>query len=205
MYPEAGLAIVVLVNMNHRGSFNQIIENHLADRALKLDVISWDTKWKFIPKTFRSFTEKQPSFLMAAYAGTYRNEGYGEITLCLPSDAPDGSSNCGKVQEAYNKVDATTRIAYRWQLQSSWKRIWCSHLRLISLGDHLFMGQIGTIFSDGYGGDKSPFLAAGAEIAVRFTTQHGEVTGFEFFGAAYDDGELAHVPSLAACHARFIK
>ena len=41
VYPDTGLIVVILVNINGKLWFNKIIENHLADRALGLDPIDW--------------------------------------------------------------------------------------------------------------------------------------------------------------------
>jgi hypothetical protein len=67
------------------------------------------------------------------------------------------------------------------------------------------LGQIGTIFPDGYGEDTSPFIAQGFEVAVRFNVDAGEVTGFDFFGRAYAQKEPIDTPTLSAPHAHFAK
>jgi len=206
IFPDAGFAVVILTNIDQKDTFNQILENHLADQALGLDHIDWHHRWKFTPKPFRTVASYQPPIGLDAYSGTYENEGYGKIQFCLPSNNPDTGTACGKVQAAYNKVDASCNVSYTWQLQASWSRMWTSHSRLISLGGHLFLGQIASLFPEGYGEDNSPFVASAFEVAVRFTLdEDNKVTGFDLFMDAYEGNVPADKPTLATVHAHFVR
>lgn len=44
VYPEARLAVVVLVNIDARENFNLIIDNTIADRVLGLTKIHWEER-----------------------------------------------------------------------------------------------------------------------------------------------------------------
>lgn len=79
--------------------------------------------------------ETEPLLHLSAYAGTYSNEGYGEIILTFPSASIDGANPVAD----FAKVDASYNAAYKWQLQALWPRIWSSHLRLLSIGDNKCM------------------------------------------------------------------
>jgi hypothetical protein len=108
--------------------------HHIVDEKNLIDL-----RWKYIPKTVRKVTEKLPPFPIEIYSGKYWCDGYGDqIQFSVPSNASDSEEGnpCKKVQEAYEKIDASTGVTYEWQLQASWPRIWSSHFRLISLGDN---------------------------------------------------------------------
>lgn len=88
-----------------------------------------------IPRSPPKINETEPLLHLSAYAGTYSNEGYGEIILTFPSESDDGASPVAD----FAKVDASYNVAYKWQLQALWPRIWSSHLRLVSIGDNKCM------------------------------------------------------------------
>jgi len=205
VYPEAGIALVLLANIDEKEIFNRIVENHVVDLALGLDPIDWQSRWKYTPGSLRKVVEQPPPLSMKAYLGTYRNEGYGEVTFHLPLCVTDPSSTSAEVSAAYEKIDSATGIAYTWQLQASWARIWASHFRLISLGDNLFVGQLAALFPHGHGKDKSPFVASASECAVQFIVEGGDVTGFYLYMDAYTNEEPANKPTLAAVHAHFVR
>ena len=55
---------------------------------------------------------------------------------------------------------------------------------------NLVWGRFGRIFPDGYGADSSPFLAAPGELAVKFTVEDGNVTGFDLYADENSEKDL---------------
>jgi len=199
VYPEARLAVVVLANIDARENFNLIIDNAIADRVLGLPKIPWEERWKMVPRSPPKINETEPLLHLSAYAGTYSNEGYGEIILTFPSASDDEASPVAD----FAKVDASYNVAYKWQLQALWPRIWSSHLRLVSIGDNKFYAQTSSVFPDGFANDSSPFMASVEMMAFVFTVEEGKVIGFDLYNDAYKKGETEENPTLAVVHARY--
>src|ERR1700730_2561856 len=139
----------MLVNIDDRAHFNNIINNTITDHVLGLPEIPWSMRfaprnchivpvliidrWKFHQHSLSAVDEREPPLDLKEYAGTYRDPGFGEITLTLPSqNNPKNSS----LAADFAKVDATYGIIYKLQLQASWSRLWARHVRLVSIGEN---------------------------------------------------------------------
>lgn len=97
---------------------------------------------------------------LEAYAGTYTNIGYGNITFCAPSTA---SAYCDRVRAAFalthNDSDTVNTTP---ALLAEWPRLVASHIRLVphqpdADEPSLFWLTTHYMFPDGYGKDRSPF------------------------------------------------
>ena len=93
-------------------------------------------RWEYEPRSFFEIDEKEPLLNLSEYAGTYRAEGYGDITLHLPCERDEEALHPGA---NFATVDAKYGITYKLQLQALWPRLWSSHLRLVSIGDNRCM------------------------------------------------------------------
>lgn len=98
----------------------------------------------------------QPTpFDLEAYAGTYMNGGYGNLTLCTRSTT---SAYCDRVRAAFALTHNGTLTPV---LLSEWTCLLASHIRLTPLPDARAPGtfRLDThfLFPEGCGEDRSPF------------------------------------------------
>jgi hypothetical protein len=129
------------------------------------------------------------------YAGTYSNAGYGSVTLCDPSNSRN-SSYCAQVLSDFAIVDShkpsqlTSRLLTKPQLFAKWSRLWSTHVRLIHLSDSKSVNiQMTTLFTDGFGADKTPFETfenGEGEGEAEFVVEDGRVLGLGVFGIPGD-------------------
>jgi CubicO group peptidase (beta-lactamase class C family) len=110
LFPDDGLAIVVLNNMN--GSrLPDLITKHASDRLLGLDTIDWlgegldkKTKGRDAEKDAKKNKDEarrpgtRPAHALEEYAGDYGHPGYGTLTVALRG---------GKLVSKYNRIEAT--------------------------------------------------------------------------------------------------
>lgn len=91
---------------------------------------------------------------LEAYAGTYTNGGYGNLTLCAPATA---SPYCDRVRTAFTFTHSNTLAPAA--LLSEWTCLIASHVRLAPLPDARGTFRLDThfLFPEGYGEDRSPF------------------------------------------------
>lgn len=129
------------------------------------------------------------------YAGTYSNAGYGSVTLCDSSNSLN-SSYCAQVLSDFAIVDShkpnqlTSSLLAKPQLFAKWSRLWSTHVRLIHLSDSKSVNiQITTLFTDGFGVDKTPFETfenGEGEVVAEFVVEDGRVLGLGVFGIPGD-------------------
>ncbi|GLB39321.1 putative beta-lactamase [Lyophyllum shimeji] len=100
--PYDNFGVSVLTNDNEYGKvIGEIIKNHIIDKTLGLEPIDWNSRWKALKSiaptraTPRPENVTLPSTNFTKLAGTYNNEGYGKIELCLlaPED-PNPTASC---------------------------------------------------------------------------------------------------------------
>lgn len=98
----------------------------------------------------------QAALDLEAYAGTYTNGGYGNLTLCAPATA---SPYCVRARAAFALTHNGTLAPAA--LLSEWTCLIASHVRLTPLPDARAPGtfRLDThfLFPEGYGEDRSPF------------------------------------------------
>ncbi|KAG5649740.1 hypothetical protein H0H81_002237 [Sphagnurus paluster] len=100
--PYDNLGVSVLTNDHEYGKvIGEIIKNHILDKALGLEPIDWNSRYKAqksippVPATPRPTNSTLPSTNFTNIAGTYENRGYGEIELCLLApENPSPSASC---------------------------------------------------------------------------------------------------------------
>ena len=72
-------------------------------------------------------------------------------------------------------------------LYSAWSRLWGSHVRLTHEDKDTFIFQATTLFTEGYGKNKTPFELKGLDGTVHpraeFVVEGKKVVGFGLFGA----------------------
>ena len=94
------------------------------------------------------------------YVGTYTNEGYGNITLCSSEDSSP-NEYCAVVLRDFAIAGRGRGQPDKPQLLAHWPRVWFSHLRIvpeiIDDTNEKFSIFDSTLFTEGYGNDKSPF------------------------------------------------
>ncbi|KAF5380041.1 hypothetical protein D9615_006156 [Tricholomella constricta] len=100
--PYDNFGVSVLTNDNEYGKvIGEIIKNHIIDKALGLEPIDWNSRYKAqksippVRATPRPANVIQPSTNLTNLAGTYNNDGYGKIELCLLApENPAASATC---------------------------------------------------------------------------------------------------------------
>ncbi|KAG6906760.1 hypothetical protein DXG01_012263 [Tephrocybe rancida] len=100
--PNDNFGVSVLTNDNEYGKvIGEIIKNHIIDKTLGLEPLDWNSRFKaqksiLPPKaTPRPENVTLPSLGFANLTGTFSNDGYGPIELCLlaPQD-PAATDSC---------------------------------------------------------------------------------------------------------------
>lgn len=96
------------------------------------------------------------------YTGTYSNPGYGSFTLCNPTNSRHTSyciqalSDFATVYSQSLNYTLSTQLP---QLFASWSHLWVPHMRLVQISGTSRQSDVEmvTLFSEGYGDDKTPF------------------------------------------------
>ncbi|PSR72066.1 hypothetical protein PHLCEN_2v12047 [Hermanssonia centrifuga] len=119
----------------------------------------------------------EPELPLEAYEGTYSDPGYGAFTLCSPMST---SNYCWGVLTTFATVLTHNDTP---GLYAAWPRVWTSHLQIIPVEGNKFDLQAFTIFPEGYGKDKAPFVAridGGYRYSGEFIVKGGKVQGLAF-------------------------
>ncbi|KAH8116769.1 beta-lactamase/transpeptidase-like protein [Phellopilus nigrolimitatus] len=189
-YPEANIGIAVLLNTGDKNQVAVALSYRVVEDILGLPYVfqAGDPPPPVAPPP-RSPNTSTPAPL-SAYAGTYRNPGYGAFTLCEPTAM---SSYCAGVLAAFRAVDGAQSPPRAPpldvpQLLGAWARVWASHVRLVHVERSAFATAFTALFPRGYGASRRPFetyeldrYEGRAEFVV--DEARGAVKGFGFFGA----------------------
>ncbi|KAF8167031.1 beta-lactamase/transpeptidase-like protein [Mycena galopus ATCC 62051] len=190
VYPYDGFAVVVLANVATSGliTATEDIAFAVADHILGLPSANATTAPAPTATTSVAPTADSsalPSNVLSALAGTYSNAGFGNFTLCNP--APANSSTppqCAGVFQDFKTVDAATgRLSSPGELYSVWSRFWSTHFRLTPISGNDYIGELTTLYVDGYGADHTPFEDPVDDFKITFMEENGKVVGLGFFVA----------------------
>ena len=101
---------------------------------------------------------------LEAYAGTYEDSLYGNITFCTPSST---SVYCARVLEDFASVDRySPSPAPPLSLFAAWPRVWSGHIRLRHSSGTTFALTFPRLFPHGYGRNTTPFEFYDSQISV---------------------------------------
>ena len=101
---------------------------------------------------------------LEAYAGTYEDSLYGNITFCTPSST---SNYCARVLEDFVSVDRySPDTPSPLSLFAAWPRVWSSHVRLRHSSGTTFALTFPRLFPQGYGRNTTPFEFYDSQISV---------------------------------------
>ncbi|KAI0695190.1 beta-lactamase/transpeptidase-like protein [Cerioporus squamosus] len=116
---------------------------------------------------------------LEAYAGTYKNTAYGELTLCAPSST---SEYCSQVLADFAAVDVAQNIPPPAHgLSAAWNRVWSSHVRLRHTGGNSFAVTFPRLFPQGFGRNTTAFEFWDSQISVgraEFVVEDRGIVGF---------------------------
>jgi hypothetical protein len=119
---------------------------------------------------------------LSGLEGTYSNVGYGNFTLC--SSAQPTTAQCAGVVRDFEAVDAAAgKPSNPAELYSAWPRFWGTHLRLTPVSGNDYIGEITTLYVDGYGADHTPFEDPVGDFKITSMEEGGMVVGLGFFVA----------------------
>jgi len=145
------------------------------------------------PQPTKKQSDEKPETLinLDKYAGTYGSPGYGSVTFCDSSNSRN-STYCAQVLSDFAAVDAhksSQAASSKPQLFAKWSRLWSSHVRLVYVADsdskHQFDVQLTTLFTEGFGADKTPFEIYESGL-VEFVVESGKVVGLGVLGIVGD-------------------
>lgn len=131
------------------------------------------------PSSSHSITPQEtadPSLPLESYAGTYAAADYGEITFCtLTPPGKDGpkrtaeSTYCDNVREKFAIVYEAEgqNFTNSKQLIAASSRVWTEQMKMTHLTQDTFSLSILTLFTEGYGADKTPFAYYFGESVLR--------------------------------------
>ncbi|KAF8207383.1 beta-lactamase/transpeptidase-like protein [Mycena galopus ATCC 62051] len=183
VYPYDGFAVVVLANTAGSGTLN--VAFGLADHILGLPETNASAAAAPAPLMSPAPAAAplaSRSNVLSALTGTYSNVGYGTFTLCSASQST--STQCATVVEDFEKVDAAAgKLNNSSELYSAWSRFWGTHLRLTPTSGNDYIGEITTLYVDGYGADHTPFEDPVLDFKISFMEEEGKVVGLGFFVA----------------------
>jgi len=196
-FPNDEFGIAILTNTADKDTFNQAITMRIAEDVLGLERSpqTKDPKANYPERPHRN-TNASSLLPLNAYAGTYRNPGYGSFTLCAPSSS---SHYCTKVLEDFAVVESVQSAplpsdSTAARLYAEWSRFWSTHIRMLHLEESTFHVALTALFPQGYGANKTPFETFDSEVdtyaghAKFVLGKGGEVVGFGFFGS--DDSDM---------------
>ncbi|RDB18673.1 Gigasin-6 [Hypsizygus marmoreus] len=144
--PYDGLGVAVLTNDNEHGKVQtEIVKNYILDKALGLEPIDWSSRYqklRSIPParaTPRPSNATAPSIDFPQLAGTYNNEGYGKIELCLVSPVvAAASSSCQAIQSNISTILPGVVREGIPTLVGAVDSPWYSHIRVEHFNADLF-------------------------------------------------------------------
>ncbi|KAG5643183.1 hypothetical protein DXG03_001387 [Asterophora parasitica] len=209
--PNENIGVSVLTNDHEYGKvIGEIIKNHIIDKALGLDPIDWNSRYKTVKSqtpvraTPRPESATPPSANFTAIAGVYNNDGYGQIELCLVTpEFPNlnfaTNSSCGEVTSNLTTIlpggirpGIPTLIA---EVNSPW----FSHIRVEHFNADLF--NISLLISTPANDTAKPYWtfndkSASDNAIIGELDVEGDRIGFGFAGfwAGLWDGAEAGVP-----------
>ncbi|KAF8207359.1 beta-lactamase/transpeptidase-like protein [Mycena galopus ATCC 62051] len=183
VYPYDGFAVVILANTAGSGTLN--VAFGLADHILGLPEPTASAAAAPAPLMSpapAAASLASRSNVLSALTGTYSNVGYGNFTLCSASQST--STQCAAVVEDFEKVDAAAgKLSNSSELYSTWSRFWGTHLRLTPISGNDYIGEMTTLYVDGYGADHTPFEDPVFDFKISFMEEEGKVVGLGFFVA----------------------
>ncbi|KZP01817.1 beta-lactamase/transpeptidase-like protein [Calocera viscosa TUFC12733] len=180
-FPDDGLGVVCLSNAGSVYPALGCVTYRVAEDVLGLKRVDWLERFSPVKDTEQvdhkrtEKQEKQPSENaqpqdLAQYSGTYWNDAYGALTLCTwPAEE---SSISAQVFADYRLVDPDMQTHPEKYIVGRWKKVWCSHLRMIAAPpsareddesgqereEHEFQLYVDTIYPQGCGVDHTPFV-----------------------------------------------
>jgi hypothetical protein len=129
---------------------------------------------KAAEKAFSSESAGMPSSL--DLAGTYYNTGYGTLVLCnMRSTSP----SCESVLDDFRAVDKSLS-PNSTDLFASWNTVWSTHVRFTHTNASQYLISIGTIYSEGYGQNSTPFSTLAPATSAQFVVENERIVGFGF-------------------------
>lgn len=180
LFPQDGFALVVLANTE--GTITQNVAFAVADRIIGPGP---NSPLASANEASSSPAGASPAFsasLLSGLEGTYSNVGYGNFTLC--SSAQPTTAQCAGVVRDFETVDAAAgKPSNPAELYSAWPRFWGTHLRLTPVSGNDYIGEITTLYVDGYGADHTPFEDPVGDFKVTSMEEGGMVVGLGFFVA----------------------
>ena len=186
--PRDNLGAVILANMDEKYDETLDILYRVVDEALGLPVHttprSSQSEPQPTPPTQHDSTDTGTEPLplaLEAYAGTYRDSAYGDLTLCVPSST---SKLCADVLEAFAPIDAPGGLS-SWPndtLYAAFPSVWSTHIRLRHTAGGSFAVTLPALFPHGYGRNTTPFEYYESQVGVgraEFVSENGgAVVGF---------------------------
>ncbi|KAI0774853.1 beta-lactamase/transpeptidase-like protein [Trametes elegans] len=187
--PGDNLGIVILANMDEKQDENMSILFRVIDEALGLPRVMQPIA-SITDKPALSISEddavvvltSEPKALpleLDAYAGSYTNLAYGNITFCTPSST---SPYCKRVLHDFAPVEtAANETLPRARLYAAWPRVWSTHIRLRHASGNSFSLVFPGLFPRGYGANGTAFEFYDSVVSVgraEFLTEGGTVRGF---------------------------
>lgn len=144
--PNDGMGVAVMTNDHEYGKLiSQLVKYYIMDRALGLEPIDWSTRLmaqKFNPPpraTPRPQNATLPSANFTAFAGKYKNDGYGTFELCLAfPENPQSTTTCNDLLQS---VPTILPNATRPGIPTFFAAIdspWFSHMRVEHFNRDLF-------------------------------------------------------------------
>ena len=105
--------------------------------------------------------------------GTYYNAGYETAELCSVHST---SPSCESVLGAFRSIDPS--LSTSTDLFASWVTLLSTHLRFTYTNDSQYLISIGSIYTQGYGKNTTPFSTLGPVATAEFVLEYGKVVGF---------------------------
>ncbi|RDB17702.1 hypothetical protein Hypma_001016 [Hypsizygus marmoreus] len=145
--PNDNIGVAVLTNDNEYGKLtSQIIKYYIMDKALGYEPIDWNTRLKAqkidppTRATPRPTNARPPSMPFTDLAGTYKNDGYGRVELCLMQPASPGlaTTACNNVASNITTILPGVIRPGIPTLVGAIDSPWFSHMRLEHFDGDLF-------------------------------------------------------------------
>jgi hypothetical protein len=111
-------------------------------------------------------------------AGTYWSAGYGTLVLCSVCSS---SPACKGVQNDVRAINGSlSPYSSDSDLFTYWGAVWDKHGYFGYTNGSSYLLLIGTIYSQGYGKNSTPFHTLGEFATAKFEVENGKVVGFGF-------------------------
>lgn len=140
-------------------------------------------------RTEKRSVTSSPSLPLEAYRGTYSNPGYGNFTLCTPTET---SNYCNTTLSTFAKIFPDTPPSSQAALYGTWPRVWSSHIQVLSTGNDTFLASFLNLYPNGFGKNTSAFYdgITRGDILAQFDVEGGTVKGL----AVFEDQESVDLP-----------